>query len=46
MCGRYVRRSDKQKLAEWFHAGGNLAGVSAGLKIDHIAPRKRCEVAD
>ena len=19
MCGRYVRRSDKQKIAEWFH---------------------------
>ena len=23
MCGRYVRRSDKQKIAEWFHAGPN-----------------------
>ncbi len=20
MCGRYVRRSDKQKIAAWFHA--------------------------
>ena len=20
MCGRYVRRSDKQKVAEYFHA--------------------------
>ena len=27
MCGRYVPRSDKQKIAEWFHAGPNPADL-------------------
>ena len=27
MCGRYVRRSDKQKIAEWFHADPNPADL-------------------
>ena len=28
MCGRYVRRSDKQKLAEAFHATGDLSDLN------------------
>ena len=27
MCGRYARRSDKQRIAEWFHAEQNGAGL-------------------
>ena len=38
MCGRYVRRSDKQKLAEWFHAGGNLAELPMPDADYNIAP--------
>jgi hypothetical protein len=28
MCGRYVRRSDKRQIAEWFHIRGDLAAVA------------------
>jgi putative SOS response-associated peptidase YedK len=29
MCGRYARRSDKQRIAEWFHAEQHGAGLGA-----------------
>jgi hypothetical protein len=27
MCGRYVRRSSKQKIDEWFHVDEDLANL-------------------
>ncbi len=38
MCGRYVRRSDKQKIAEWFHAEGNLAEMPMPDSDYNVSP--------
>jgi putative SOS response-associated peptidase YedK len=38
MCGRYVRRSDKQKIAEWFHAEADLASLPMPDADYNIAP--------
>lgn len=38
MCGRYVRRSDKQKIAEWFHADGNRGGLAMPDSDYNVAP--------
>jgi putative SOS response-associated peptidase YedK len=38
MCGRYVRRSTKQKIAEWFHAEGNLSELPMPDADYNIAP--------
>lgn len=38
MCGRYVRRSDKQKIAEWFHAGLNPADLPMSDADYNVAP--------
>jgi putative SOS response-associated peptidase YedK len=38
MCGRYVRRSDKQKIAEWFHADSDLSGLPMPDADYNIAP--------
>jgi putative SOS response-associated peptidase YedK len=38
MCGRYVRRSDKQKIAEWFHAEADLASLPMPNADYNIAP--------
>ena len=38
MCGRYVRRSDKQKIAEWFHAGPNPADLPMPDADYNVAP--------
>lgn len=38
MCGRYVRRSDKQKIAEWFHAEAELASLPMPDADYNIAP--------
>src|ERR1017187_4385074 len=38
MCGRYVRRSDKQKIAEWFHADGKLPGLPMPDSDYNVAP--------
>ena len=38
MCGRYVRRSDKQKIAEWFHADPNLADLPMPDADYNVAP--------
>ncbi len=38
MCGRYVRKADKQKVAEWFHAEGNLSELSMPDADYNIAP--------
>ena len=37
MCGRYGRRSDKQKIAEAFHANANLDELSLAPD-DDISP--------
>ena len=38
MCGRYVRRSHKQKIAEWFHADGDLSGIPMPDEDYNVAP--------
>ena len=38
MCGRYVRRSDKQKIAEWFHAEADLSALPMPEADYNIAP--------
>jgi putative SOS response-associated peptidase YedK len=39
MCGRYQRRSDKQKIAEAFHLG-NVDGLALELTSDYnVAPQ-------
>lgn len=38
MCGRYVRRSDKQKVAEWFHAHSEPAELPLPDSDYNIAP--------
>ena len=38
MCGRYVRRSDKQKIAEWFHAEPQPAGFPLPDADYNVAP--------
>jgi putative SOS response-associated peptidase YedK len=53
MCGRYVRRSDKQRIAEAFHVRGNLDGLAMPPDDFNIAPstfqpviRERKETAE
>lgn len=38
MCGRYVRRSHKKKLAEWFHAAGDLSDLPMPDEDYNVAP--------
>ncbi len=38
MCGRYVRRSDKQKIAEWFHAEPRPAEMPMPGADYNVAP--------
>ena len=38
MCGRYVRRSDKQRIAEWFHADPNPADLPMPDADYNVAP--------
>ena len=38
MCGRYVRRSDKQKIAEWFHARPEPAELPVPETDYNVAP--------
>ncbi len=38
MCGRYVRRSDKQKIAEFFHANPQPAELPVPSADYNIAP--------
>jgi len=38
MCGRYVRRSDKQKIAEWFKAKNDTANLPMPDADYNIAP--------
>jgi putative SOS response-associated peptidase YedK len=38
MCGRYVRRGDKQKIAEWFHAEPNPAELAMPDADYNVAP--------
>ena len=38
MCGRYARRSDKQKIAEWFHADADLDSLPMPDADYNIAP--------
>jgi putative SOS response-associated peptidase YedK len=38
MCGRYVRRSDKQKIAEWFKAKNDMANLPMPDADYNIAP--------
>lgn len=38
MCGRYVRRSDKQRVAEWFHAEGKLDDLPMPDSDYNVAP--------
>ncbi len=38
MCGRYVRRSHKQKLADWFHADGDLSDLPMPDEDYNVAP--------
>jgi putative SOS response-associated peptidase YedK len=38
MCGRYGRRSDKQKIAEWFQAHANLSELPMPDADYNIAP--------
>ena len=38
MCGRYVRRSDKQKIAEWFHAEPHPAELPMPDSDYNVAP--------
>jgi len=38
MCGRYVRRSDKRKVAEWFHAKPEPAELPMPDADYNVAP--------
>ena len=38
MCGRYVRRGDKQKIAEWFHAEVKPAELAMPDADYNVAP--------
>jgi putative SOS response-associated peptidase YedK len=38
MCGRYVRRGDKQKIAEWFHAEANPAELAMPDADYNVSP--------
>ena len=38
MCGRYVRRGDKQKIAEWFHVRGEVDGLAMPAADYNVAP--------
>lgn len=38
MCGRYYRRSDKQKIAEAFHIRGGLSDVTIDTANYNVAP--------
>ena len=38
MCGRYVRKADKQKIAEAFRVGGDFEGLSMAPADYNIAP--------
>lgn len=38
MCGRYVRRGDKQKIAEYFHAKPNPAELPMPDADYNVAP--------
>jgi putative SOS response-associated peptidase YedK len=38
MCGRYVRRSDKQKIAEAFHAKNDVTSLAVPAHDYNIAP--------
>lgn len=38
MCGRYARRGEKQKIAEWFHAGNNIADIPIADEDYNVAP--------
>ena len=38
MCGRYVRRSDKQRLAEHFHANPSPLGLPMPAEDYNVAP--------
>ena len=38
MCGRYVRRSDKQRIAEWFHADPHSADLPMPDADYNVAP--------
>ena len=38
MCGRYVRRSDKQKIVEWFKAKNDTANLPMPDADYNIAP--------
>jgi hypothetical protein len=37
-CGRYVRRSDKQKIAEWFHADDKYSDLPIPDADYNVAP--------
>lgn len=38
MCGRYARRSDKQRIAEWFHAEQEAAELGVPDSDYNVAP--------
>jgi putative SOS response-associated peptidase YedK len=38
MCGRYVRRSDKQRIAEHFQTHGDLAELPMPAEDYNVAP--------
>jgi putative SOS response-associated peptidase YedK len=38
MCGRYVRRGDKQRIAVGFHVRGELDGLSTPPDDYNVAP--------
>ena len=38
MCGRYVRKSDKQRIAEAFHARNDVSGLAIAPDDYNIAP--------
>ena len=53
MCGRYVRRSDKQRIAEHFHANPNPQDLPMSAANFNVAPtthqpiiRKRRETGE
>ena len=38
MCGRYVRRSDKQDIADWFHVQNESADLPMSAADYNVAP--------
>ena len=38
MCGRYVRRSDKQRIAEYFHANSSPSDLPMPEADYNVAP--------